>query len=139
MKTNSEKCNEYMKLGMQGISVLVASGDDGVAGPAGDDSSNGCLNGGNVFSPDFPATCPYITSVGATLLTGSPDQDAETAVTRFGSGGGFSNIFPIPAYQSAAVANYFTTSPPPYPSYTGSSFGNGVCKCSTQQANSQAQ
>lgn len=115
-----------MKLGMQGVSILVASGDSGVAGPAGDGSDNGCLNGGTVFSPDFPATCPYLTTVGATLLTGSAAQDQETAVTRFGSGGGFSNIYPIPSYQSAAVANYFTTSPPPYPSYSGSSYGNGV-------------
>lgn len=33
-----------MKLGMQGVSIVVASGDSGVAGPAGDDNTNGCLN-----------------------------------------------------------------------------------------------
>lgn len=124
------QCNEFMKLGMQGISVVVASGDSGVAGPAGDDSTNGCLNNGTVFSPDFPATCPYITTVGATLLTGSVTKDQETAVTRFASGGGFSNIYPIPSYQSDAVANYFATSPPPYASYSGSTYGDGVCKYS---------
>lgn len=26
------QCNEFMKLGLQGVSVLVASGDSGVAG-----------------------------------------------------------------------------------------------------------
>lgn len=113
-----------MKLGLQGVSVLVASGDSGVAGPAGDDSANGCLNGGTVFSPDFPATCPYLTTVGATLLTGQASKDQETAVTRFGSGGGFSNIYPTPDYQQAAVANYFATTPT-YPYYTYGAYGNG--------------
>lgn len=108
------QCAEFMKLGLQGVSILVASGDSGVAGPAGDDSANGCLNGGTTFSPDFPATCPYLTTVGATLLTGNVKTDQETAVTRFGSGGGFSNIYPIPAYQAAAVANYMATTPNTY-------------------------
>jgi len=40
-----------------------------------------------------------------------------------------SNIYPIPDYQSSAVANYFATDPPPYPSYSctynTSCFGNG--------------
>jgi tripeptidyl-peptidase-1 len=121
------QCNEYMKLGLQGISILVASGDSGVAGPAGDGSANGCLNGGTVFSPDFPASCPYITTVGATLLTGNVKTDSETAVTRFPSGGGFSNIYPIPSYQANAVASYFKNSPPPYKSYSGSTYGDGIC------------
>lgn len=80
----------FMKLGMQGVSVVLASGDSGVAGPAGDDNSDGCLGTGQIFSPDFPATCPYITTVGATFLPqgGNVYKDQETAVTRFGSGGG---------------------------------------------------
>ena len=50
------QCNEYMKLGMQGISVVFASGDSGVSGPKGDGSLNGCLGDrGQIFSPDFPA------------------------------------------------------------------------------------
>jgi tripeptidyl-peptidase I len=39
-------------------------------------------------------------------------------VARFASGGGFSNIYPIPSYQSAAVTEYLTNYPPPYPSYS---------------------
>ncbi len=114
------QCNEYMKLGMQGISLVFASGDSGVAGPAGDGSSNGCLAGGTVFSPDFPATCPYVTTVGATFLPPHSNvfKDQETAVTRFGSGGGFSNIYPIPTYQKNAVNNYLATSVPSYPYYS---------------------
>lgn len=46
------QCNEIMKLGMQGISVVVASGDSGV-GPRGEP----CLGPNqNIFVPDFPAT-----------------------------------------------------------------------------------
>ena len=122
------QCSEYMKLGMQGISIVVASGDSGVAGPAGDDSSDGCLGSGNIFSPDFPATCPYLTTAGATFLPsgGDPTKDQETAVTRFPSGGGFSNIYAIPSYQSAAVAAYFKTAGTQYPYYSSTnnnSFG----------------
>jgi tripeptidyl-peptidase-1 len=123
-----------MKLGMQGVSVVLASGDSGVAGAAGDDgNSDGCLGTGQIFNPDFPATCPYITTVGATYLPSGANvkTDAETAVTRFASGGGFSNIYPIPSYQEAAVQGYLTNSPPPYTSYsatddTGIGAGGGV-------------
>ena len=108
-----------MKLGMQGVSIVIASGDSGVAGRDGDDSPNGCLGGGTIFSPDFPASCPYLTALGATFLPEGADvnTDSEVAVTRFPSGGGFSNIYPIPDYQADAVANYFAVSNPPYPYY----------------------
>ncbi|KAF2164325.1 hypothetical protein M409DRAFT_67866 [Zasmidium cellare ATCC 36951] len=122
------QCNEYMKLGMQGVSILISSGDSGVAGPAGDDSENGCLQGGTVFSPDFPASCPYVTAVGATLLVGDAKKDEETAVTRFPSGGGFSNIYyPAPDYQTAAVSTYFATAGDQYPYYTNGQYdGKGI-------------
>jgi tripeptidyl-peptidase-1 len=117
------QCNEYMKLGMQGISIVVASGDSGVAGPAGDINANGCLGTGQIFSPDFPATCPYLTTAGATFLPpgGDVTKDEEVAVTRFPSGGGFSNIYGIPSYQSSAVAAYFETAGTQYPYYSSTS------------------
>ena len=123
------QCYEYMKLGMQGVSLVIASGDLGVAGPAGDDNANGCLGpGGKIFSPDFPATCPYVTTVGATVLPpgGNVNKDQEVAVTRYPSGGGFSNIYNIPSYQSTAVSNYFKTAGTQYPYYSSTnnnSFG----------------
>jgi tripeptidyl-peptidase-1 len=57
--------------------------------------------------------------------------DSEVAVTRFGSGGGFSNIYPIPSYQSKAVSGYLTNHKPPYTSYSaindqGIGAGGGV-------------
>lgn len=45
----------------------------------------------------------------------------------FSSGGGFSNIYPMPSYQQAAVENYLTNHNPGYPSYAGNaSFGTGL-------------
>jgi len=48
---------EFQKLGVRGISVLFASGDQGVLGRSGR---------GTRFHPDFPASSPYITAVGGT-------------------------------------------------------------------------
>lgn len=45
----------FLKLGLQGVSVFFASGDDGVSGPRGDDNPNGCLGAdGKIFNPAFP-------------------------------------------------------------------------------------
>ncbi|KAF8175705.1 peptidase S8/S53 domain-containing protein [Mycena galopus ATCC 62051] len=115
------QCTEFMKLGMRGISVVVASGDSGVAVRATDDgNANGCLgNDAKVFNPDYPATCPYVTSVGATYLPSGASyaSDAEVAVTSFPSGGEFSNIYAIPSYQADAVATYLNEHTPKDPSY----------------------
>ena len=103
------QCAEFMKLGMQGVSVVIASGDSGVAARSTDDgNADGCLGKGEVFNPDFPASCPYITAAGATYLPpgASAQGDNEVAVTRFPSGGGFSNIYPIPSYQKNHIATY---------------------------------
>jgi tripeptidyl-peptidase-1 len=80
------QCNEIMKLGLQGHSILVASGDYGVASfPGSNGNSEGCLSApgenGTIYNPDYPSGCPYITAVGATRLY--PDQtvnDPESAM-----------------------------------------------------------
>ncbi|KAF2152969.1 subtilisin-like protein [Myriangium duriaei CBS 260.36] len=120
------QCNEYMKLGLMGVSVLYSSGDYGVAGNGGQClNPNGTFNNGTSgkFNPSFPATCPYVTAVGATqvkpgtniitdLATGvQPEQACETVIY---SGGGFSNNFAIPQYQADAVNSWFENHPPPY-------------------------
>lgn len=103
----------------------------------------GCLGNGEVFNPDFPASCPYITAAGATFLPtgGDPTKDQEVAVTRFPSGGGFSNICklfskvsairhtddtsdPQPAYQAGPVNTYLTQHTPPYKTYNTSGMNN---------------
>ncbi|KAJ7860355.1 family S53 protease-like protein [Mycena leptocephala] len=91
-------CNGHMALGARGISVVFASGDGGVRGNH-DDLSQ-CNN--NTFITVFPASCPYVTAVGATW-----GINPETAISF--TGGGFSNIFPAPWFQSAAISGYLAT------------------------------
>jgi len=119
------QCTEYGKLGLLGTSVFYSSGDDGVAGNGGV-----CLNAthqpaedGTVFNPSFPSTCPFVTSVGATqILAGNTVNDPESACEEvIFSGGGFSNIFPMPSYQASAVKSFLTNHPPPY---TNGEFNN---------------
>lgn len=115
-----------MKLGLQGTSILYSSGDFGVAGNRGHClASNGTYNNGTggMFNPAFPSTCPYVTSIGATQIAPgasvtAPEQACETVIY---SGGGFSNIFPLPAYQAAAVHGFLSAHPPPY---TAAQFNN---------------
>eukprot|EP00930_Biecheleria_cincta_P018864 TRINITY_DN1455_c0_g1_i4.p1 TRINITY_DN1455_c0_g1~~TRINITY_DN1455_c0_g1_i4.p1 ORF type:complete len:572 (-),score=100.44 TRINITY_DN1455_c0_g1_i4:149-1864(-) len=92
-------CNAaFMKAGVRGLSILFASGDQGVCG------RQGCgLIKHAPFHPDFPGDSPYITTVGGTDFKGS-DIGEETAWSA--SGGGFSNYFDIPDYQKSAVAAY---------------------------------
>ena len=104
------QCSEFMKLGMQGVSVVVASGDSGVAGRGGDPRPSNCLGENDkVFAPDFPATCPYLTAAGGTYLPpgADPKKNEEEAVVKFPSGGGFSNIYKRTDYQKQAVEDYF--------------------------------
>jgi tripeptidyl-peptidase-1 len=107
------QCLEYMKLGLQGVSVVFASGNHGVA-------TSFCMGTeGKVFSPDFPATCPYVTAVGATMVPpgGDAHRPREVAVRTFGSGGGFSNFFGRQGYQQSTVQKYFRKADPEYPYY----------------------
>lgn len=109
-----------MKLGLQGVTIIFAAGDHGVAAPREtEDQQDICLGSGDIFKPGFPATCPYVTTVGATFLPaiGVTGKPTEMAPTRFGSGGGFSNIYPTPSYQRKAVSYYLKNNTPPYPSY----------------------
>ena len=112
-------CDLFAKLGLRGVSVLFASGDDGVG--TGDCMVND--GSGKVqFLPTFPASCmfdvlytdagtsrlsssrrhtfvgPWVTSVGGTM------DDPEVAADL--SGGGFSNYFKLPSYQSEAVPSF---------------------------------
>jgi len=81
-------------MGLRGITVLESSGDGGIG--------TNCLTNDKKpklrFNPQFPATCPYITAVGGTQ--GIPE------IAWLGSGGGFSDYFPRPAYQETAVNTY---------------------------------
>ena len=103
-----EVCNKFAQFGARGVTLLFASGDNGV-GADGTCFSNGngpAPNGTAEFLPSFPSNCPYVTTVGATM--GYPEQAAYDP--RYGnpftSGAGFSNYFLKPSWQSEAVDAY---------------------------------
>lgn len=90
-------CDLFSQLGARGVSILVASGDSGVGG-LGDCTSS---TGAKEFAVSFPASCPWVTTVG-----GTTGQSPESAWTD--SGGGFSSLFGQPSYQTAAVEAWLT-------------------------------
>lgn len=57
--------NEAIKLGVVGTTLLAASGDDGVAGFLVRDGTLGCG-----YYASFPASSPYVTAVGGTMVRG---------------------------------------------------------------------
>jgi len=88
-------CYMIAMLGLRGISVFESSGDLGVGAAC--QSNDGKKT--PEFSPQFPGTCSFLTSVG-----GAQSVSPEVAWTN--GSGGFSNYFPRPAYQQAAVQTY---------------------------------
>ncbi|KAF8266325.1 subtilisin-like protein [Lactarius quietus] len=95
-------CDLFAQLGALGVSVLFPSGNDGVG-------EGDCKTKDGVqFIPEFPASCPYVTSVGGTTGgTGQGEgQDQGPEVGAELSGGGFSNHFPRPPYQKEVVPDF---------------------------------
>ncbi|KFO24717.1 tripeptidyl-peptidase 1 [Fukomys damarensis] len=92
---------EFMKAAARGLTLLFASGDSGA----------GCwsVSGRHQFRPSFPASSPYVTTVGGTSFR-NPFQ-VTNEIVDFISGGGFSNVFPKPSYQEEAVAQFLKSSP----------------------------
>ena len=88
-----------------GITVCVASGDDG----SGDQETDGRAH------VDFPASSPFVLSVGGTMITGSAANTNEQVWwespgrrTQSGggaTGGGVSVFFPRPQWQNVKVAS----------------------------------
>ncbi|KAI1190353.1 subtilisin-like protein [Nemania serpens] len=87
-------CNLIAQLGSRGVSVIFSSGDSG--------TGSACLSndGKNItkFQPQYPASCPWVTSVGSTRYLN------ETAT--FFSSGGFSDYWARPLWQELAVEQY---------------------------------
>jgi kumamolisin len=83
-----------------GKTVFVASGDNG--------SSDGVTDGQNHV--DFPASSPYVVGCGGTTLEASSDDSTilsetvwnEEAQGLGATGGGVSDVFPLPDYQTNA-------------------------------------
>eukprot|EP00927_Polykrikos_kofoidii_P055957 TRINITY_DN5013_c0_g1_i1.p1 TRINITY_DN5013_c0_g1~~TRINITY_DN5013_c0_g1_i1.p1 ORF type:complete len:587 (+),score=108.18 TRINITY_DN5013_c0_g1_i1:71-1831(+) len=86
---------QFAKLAARGVSVMVASGDQGVCG------RSGC---GRRFHPDFPASSPFVTAVGGTDFAVKSVIGEEEAWSS--GGGGFSDEFDRPTWQRQAVEGY---------------------------------
>ncbi|CEJ87305.1 hypothetical protein VHEMI04372 [[Torrubiella] hemipterigena] len=102
-------CDEFAKATARGITIITSSGDYGVG--ALDSYCTGS------FRPTYPAGCPWLTSVGGTELTadGSKEVAANfSLLDRGSSGGGFSNLYGVPDWQSADTAAYIKTIPDTY-------------------------
>jgi kumamolisin len=81
-----------------GITVTVAAGDNG--------STDGATDGKNHV--DFPASSPHVLACGGTKLLGSGSSISsevvwnELASNEGATGGGVSNVFPLPSWQASA-------------------------------------
>jgi tripeptidyl-peptidase-1 len=124
---------ETLKLTSQGVTVMVSTGDNGVANfgctcnnaksttssncacNANSGSSQSSWTGtswtGKGYFPSFPATCPYVVAVGATMFPASsttPEIACQSQLSGIiTSGGGFSTYFATPSWQTSAVSGYF--------------------------------
>eukprot|EP00164_Ancoracysta_twista_P002173 GFYU01002869.1.p1 GENE.GFYU01002869.1~~GFYU01002869.1.p1 ORF type:complete len:645 (+),score=223.97 GFYU01002869.1:133-2067(+) len=100
--------SEFQKACARGITVVLASGDDGVAG---NDAASQDPSWCSPFHADFPASSPFVTAVGATQIFGNKEVVCSQATgSGITSGGGFSNHFSQPSYQTEAVADYLNDS-----------------------------
>jgi tripeptidyl-peptidase-1 len=90
---------EFQKVGVRGTSIMFASGDSGAGG--------NCSSSGR-FTPNFPSGSPFITAVGG-VTGGTAGQTPTGEVVDFISGGGFSDYWPTPSWQTSAVATYLST------------------------------
>ena len=88
------------RAGTRGITVLVASGDQGAYGLHG--------TGRPIRHSDAPASLPHVLAVGGTTLTLTPQMTRATEVgwtdtnNNGASGGGVSVVFGLPSWQSEA-------------------------------------
>lgn len=74
-----------------GIPVFSASGD------------YNATNGTDVLMVDHPSCCPYIIGVGGTTITSmSPFQEKVWNQNGYGTGGGYSQFFSKPSYQTSS-------------------------------------
>jgi tripeptidyl-peptidase-1 len=99
--------NLFMMLAARGVTVVVSSGDDGAPGYNARYNESLCS-----YSPEWPASMPYVLSVGATQGPESDKPEIACASNTGGvitSGGGFSNLYKIPSWQVDTIQGaYFS-------------------------------
>jgi tripeptidyl-peptidase-1 len=104
-------CKQFAQVGARGTTMFFSSGDSGLGG------TNKCYtnDGKNTyrFNANFPTSCPYVTSVGATMNF-EPEEAAYRASRNtttgfkdlYASGSGFSEYFDRPSWQDKVVPKY---------------------------------
>jgi len=133
---------EFMKLGLQGLTIIIADGDTGAGDLGAPPMSNPTCE---VLHPDWPSQSPYVTAVGSTYITpwaepicymnqeeggidcdNNPLGEVSTGMDYglfWTTGGGFSNIQPRPWYQESFVNSYLQNDPTLPPDYAFNSSG----------------
>ncbi|CEJ80019.1 hypothetical protein VHEMI00226 [[Torrubiella] hemipterigena] len=93
-------CNMMGMLTGRGMSIFGGTGDGGAMGAQKSTCKTGDGTHKNITMPTFPASCPWVTSVGATTNADGPPTGAML------SGGGFSRYFKVPDWQKKDTGDY---------------------------------
>jgi tripeptidyl-peptidase-1 len=96
----------FAKIAAMGITIVFASGDSG-SGYAPESGLDVNPKKAKIY-PSWPASSPWLTAVGSTRFINQKVGQPEMATDQFGSGGGFSTLFPAFKDQVAAVKNYLS-------------------------------
>jgi tripeptidyl-peptidase-1 len=100
---------EAIKLAAQGVTIVAASGDDGVPGYVARSEDNTDYCG---YWAMFPASSKYVVAVGATSGPQFGDSEFACSSTTGGvitTGGGFSNLEFRPHFQDSVVSAFFNS------------------------------
>lgn len=120
--------NEYVKIGLKGITIVAASGDAGASGRVTPCSMTSPIN------PIFPGSSPYVVSVGGTFsvqqdenqtfipqtplcqlygcTNGTTESISNAIYIEWTSGGGFSTYEQAPNWQYSQVLSYLNSGVP---------------------------
>ena len=125
-KIYAERTNiEFMKLSLRGVSILASSGDAGAPGR----TSEQC-DPDKPLNPAFPASSPWVTAVGGTIIEnatnitnpkttlckkntcigGGNEINCNIERCQWTAGGGFSNFFMRPWWQTNVTRVYLNSS-----------------------------
>ncbi|QPG98773.1 hypothetical protein C2857_000031 [Epichloe festucae Fl1] len=115
------QCLEFLKLGLQGVTVLAGPGDTGPASTQGTriDPESGSLNTTTgKFSPNFPASCPWVTAVGGFRVLKSPSYQTKSVESYLNNDGEQARHL-----MNLSSAGYFTPGWRGYPDLAAAATG----------------
>ena len=95
-------CDLLGLLTCRGVSIISGSGDGGAKGGRNATCRSNDDRHKEMTIATFPASCPWVTSVGAVTNRQDPPRGADF------SSGGFSDFFPLPDWQKDAVREHIS-------------------------------